>query len=141
MPSLEAHQQWLEELDPGHPTWIVLYQVGQLQLYRKTFDVVKPEGRLWLDLGGVAMLAEVRLNGQDLGVVWCPPWRVDITDVVKPVGNVLEVRVVNGWWNQLVGDPQHERTKTNIRLKPGAQPQTSGLLGPVTLRSVQPAQH
>lgn len=40
MPSLEAHQEWLEELDPGHPTWIVLYQVGQLQLYRKTFDVL-----------------------------------------------------------------------------------------------------
>ncbi|MEI6501742.1 MAG: hypothetical protein WCP21_12045 [Armatimonadota bacterium] len=40
MASLEAHQEWLEELDPGHPTWIVLYQVGQLHLYRKTFDVL-----------------------------------------------------------------------------------------------------
>lgn len=40
MPSLEAHQEWLEELDPGHPTWIVLYQVGQLSLYRRTFDVL-----------------------------------------------------------------------------------------------------
>ena len=40
MPRLEAHQQWLEELDPGHPTWVVLYQVGQLEQYRKTFDVL-----------------------------------------------------------------------------------------------------
>lgn len=40
MPSLEAHQQWLEELDPGHPTWIVLYQFNQLPPYRKTFDVL-----------------------------------------------------------------------------------------------------
>jgi hypothetical protein len=40
MPRLEAHQQWLEELDPGHPTWVVLYQVGQLEHYRKTCDVL-----------------------------------------------------------------------------------------------------
>lgn len=40
MPRLEAHQQWMEELDPGHPTWVVLYQVGQLEHYRKTFDVL-----------------------------------------------------------------------------------------------------
>jgi hypothetical protein len=32
--------------------------------------------------------------------------------------NVLEVAVVNGWWNQLVGDLEHLQTKTNIRLKP-----------------------
>ncbi len=37
---LEAHQEWLEELDPGHPTWVVLYQVGELEQYRKTFDVI-----------------------------------------------------------------------------------------------------
>ncbi|MEN6547510.1 MAG: hypothetical protein ABFE07_15865 [Armatimonadia bacterium] len=40
MPSLEAHQEWMEDLDPNHPTWIVLYQVNQLHLYRKTFDVL-----------------------------------------------------------------------------------------------------
>ena len=40
MPRLEAHQEWLEQLDPGHPTWIVLYQVGQLDLYRRTYDVL-----------------------------------------------------------------------------------------------------
>ena len=37
---LEAHQEWLEELDPHHPTWVVLYQVGQLEHYRRTFDVI-----------------------------------------------------------------------------------------------------
>ncbi|MCE5239992.1 hypothetical protein LLH23_16145 [bacterium] len=40
MSRLEAHQEWMETLDPDHPTWIVLYQVGQLELYRKTFDVL-----------------------------------------------------------------------------------------------------
>jgi len=101
--------------------------------YRKSFDAPNSAGRLLLDLGSVSMLAEIYLNGKNLGVVWCPPWRVDITNAVKPAGNVLEVHVVNGWWNQLVGDPQHQHTETNIRLKPGATPQESGLLGPVRL--------
>lgn len=79
-------------------------------------------------------MARVRLNGQDLGVVWCPPWRVEITDAVKTSGNLLEITVVNSWFNQLVGDPNRERTKTNIRVKPGSEPQESGLFGPVTLR-------
>ncbi len=39
-PRLEAHQQWLEELDPDHPTWVVLYQVDQLDRYLKTFDAI-----------------------------------------------------------------------------------------------------
>jgi len=105
-------------------------------IYRKTFDAPMAEGRLLLDLGSVSMLAEVHLNGKNLGVVWCPPWRMDITDAVKPAGNILEVNVVNGWWNQLVGDAKHQHTRTNIRLKPGTKPQESGLLGPVRLYGV-----
>lgn len=104
-------------------------------VYRKTFEAPKASGRLYLDLGSVSMLAEVRVNGKNVGVAWCPPWRVEITDALKASGNVLEVTVVNGWWNQLVGDPKKERTKTNIRLKAGAQPQESGLFGPVTLQA------
>lgn len=37
---LEAHQRWLEELDPNHPTWVVLYQVDQVASYGRTFDVI-----------------------------------------------------------------------------------------------------
>lgn len=88
---------------------------------------------VYLDLGGLSMLAEVRLNGRDLGVVWCPPWRVEVSKFLKE-NNELEVAVVNGWWNQLVGDPKHLHTKTNIRLKPNAKTVPSGLFGPVTLQ-------
>lgn len=101
--------------------------------YKKKFDCPAAKGRLFLDLGDLSMLAEVRLNGKRLGVLWCPPWRVEITDAVRAAGNELEIDVVNGWWNQLVGDPQKTRTKTNIRLKPNAKPQPSGLFGPVKL--------
>ena len=77
-------------------------------VYRKTFDLpqsrpVKGERR-WLDLGTVKNLAGLRLNGDDLGVAWCDPWRVDITDAVKAKANLLEIRVANLWPNRLVGD-------------------------------------
>jgi (4-O-methyl)-D-glucuronate---lignin esterase len=77
-------------------------------VYRKNFDLPRgasPEGgRLWLDLGEVRNIASVRLNGRDLGVVWCDPWRVDVTAAVKAKGNRLEVRVANLWPNRLIGD-------------------------------------
>lgn len=37
---LEAHQRWVEELDPNHPTWVVLYQVRQVRHYITTFDAI-----------------------------------------------------------------------------------------------------
>jgi hypothetical protein len=107
--------------------------------YRKTFDRPAAKDRLLLDLGRVSMLAEVHLNGKNLGVVWAPPFRVDITGAVKATGNKLEVLVVNTWYNRLVKDltlPEAQRlTKTNIRLKPGAKPAESGMLGPVTIQA------
>lgn len=40
MPRLEAHQRWVEEDDPNHPTWVVLYQYRQVRDYVRTFDVI-----------------------------------------------------------------------------------------------------
>lgn len=51
-------------------------------------------------------MARVRLNDTDLGVLWCAPWRVDISRVVEPVGNRLEIEIVNRWPNRLIGDAQ-----------------------------------
>ncbi|MCF7972929.1 MAG: hypothetical protein K9N55_03855 [Phycisphaerae bacterium] len=62
--------------------------------------------RFYLDLGAVHDMARVRLNGRDLGVLWCAPWRVDITDSVKAVGNRLEIQIANRWPNRLLGDQQ-----------------------------------
>jgi hypothetical protein len=79
-------------------------------IYRKSFDlppesqITNRESRIALDLGVVKNLAQVRLNGRDQGVVWCAPWRVEITDVVKPAGNELEIVVANLWPNRLIGD-------------------------------------
>ena len=40
MPRLEAHQRWVAEADPNHPTWVVLYQFREVAAYINTFDVI-----------------------------------------------------------------------------------------------------
>jgi hypothetical protein len=117
------------------------YYSGTLQYTR---DIILDTNRLaaglhlWLDLGEVHELAEVILNGQNLGVLWKPPWRVDLTSAARPGKNTLVVRVTNFWPNRVIGDqflPAAQRvTRTNIRKLTRQTPLTpSGLLGPVQL--------
>ena len=49
--------------------------------------------RCFLDLGQVAVIADVRLNGKALGTLWKVPYRVEVTDALKAGQNVLEVKV------------------------------------------------
>ena len=80
-------------------------------VYRKVFDadvsrLTSHVSRLYLDLGRVHVMARVTLNGQDLGILWKPPYRVEVTPALKPGANTLEIRVVNLWRNRLIGDEQ-----------------------------------
>ena len=73
--------------------------------YAKEIEV--PAGRqVTLDLGVVKNVAEVRLNGKACGVLWKPPFRMDVTGAVRPGKNRLEVDVTNLWPNRLIGDEQ-----------------------------------
>ena len=88
--------------------------------------------------GNVKNLAEVRLNGKNLGVLWALPFRVEVTDAIKPTGNNLEIEVVNFWPNRIIGDqslpPEKRFTRTNIRKLTKDTPlMDSGLLGPVRI--------
>jgi hypothetical protein len=76
--------------------------------YRKFFRF-KPDAaaqRYYLDLGKVAVMAEVKLNGKALGIVWKPPYRMDVTETLRKGGNSLELKVVNLWINRQIGDEQ-----------------------------------
>ncbi len=128
---------WTTRIEPG-----IKFYSGTAT-YEKTFDAPssKPKvknSKLFLDLGDVRELAEVRVNGKSCGILWCPPWRVDVTDALQPGENKLEIEVVNFWPNRLIGDaalPKEQRlTQTNIReLKANTPLPDSGLFGPVKL--------
>jgi hypothetical protein len=109
-------------------------------IYLKRFDLDAQQvanSRLFLDLGDVKNVADVRLNGKVLGVVWTAPWRVEITNVVKPADNLLEIEVVNLWPNRLIGDAAlpvvNRLTHTNIVFDANTTLLPSGLLGPVRI--------
>lgn len=57
MPRLEAHQRWVTEEDPHHPTWVVLWQVHDVSKYINSFDVIGTDP---YPIGGhpVSMVAE-----------------------------------------------------------------------------------
>ncbi len=59
---------------------------------------------LILDLGQVAVLAEIYVNGKSAGMCWKPPFRLDITKLLKLGENQLDIRVTNLWVNRLIGD-------------------------------------
>src|SRR5439155_9775730 len=100
--TLDHLASWTTHSDPG-----VKYFSGTAT-YMKDFDVPAElpgrDRRIFLDLGAVKNLAEVTLNGTDLGVLWKPPFRAEITGCVKPGGNHLEVKLTNLWPNRMIGD-------------------------------------
>jgi hypothetical protein len=111
--------------------------------YEKNFIVDNTKlktknSKVILDLGDVREIAEVKVNGKSCGVVWCPPWRVDISDAVQSGQNKLEIEVVNFWPNRIIGDaglpPDQRLTRKNIRQLTAKTPlEPAGLLGPVRL--------
>ncbi len=119
---------------------------------------------LYLDLGRVEVMARVKLNGHDLGVLWKAPYRVEIDQFARLGENKLEIDVTNLSINRMIGDenlpddsdrnpngtlkrwpdwlmagkssPTGRETFTSWRLwHKGDKLQDSGLLGPVTLQS------
>ncbi|MHB8974603.1 MAG: glycosyl hydrolase [Pirellulaceae bacterium] len=133
----ESLVDWSQHADPA------VRHFSGIATYRRSFDLLDaPRGdgsRILLDLGTVHSMARVRLNGQDLGVVWCAPWSVDLTAALQDRDNQLEIEVANLWPNRLIGDsalppPQRLAWTTWNPYQPTDPLLPSGLLGPVVLR-------
>ncbi|AXC14951.1 Alpha-L-arabinofuranosidase II precursor [Acidisarcina polymorpha] len=134
LPSLTS---WTSSADPG-----VKYFSGTAT-YSQDFNVDRdwfPAGSsVVLDLGRVREIAEVSVNGTPVGgVLWKPPFRVNLSPLLKAGVNHLEVKVTNLWPNRLIGDQQPDATAhytfTDYQAYEKDSPLTeSGLLGPVRL--------
>jgi len=117
-----------------------------------TKDVEAPQtwfragAKILLDLGAVRDIAEVRVNGKALGILWKAPYVVDVTGILKTGKNRLEIKATNQWTNRIAGDRALPAEKKILAQAPsggfggfgGTQsPPESGLLGPVTVVSVR----
>jgi hypothetical protein len=139
---------WTDSTDNG-----VKYFSGTAT-YRKTMQApaawFRAGQRICLDLGKVRDIAEVRVNGKPVGISWAPPYRLDVTDTLRPGSNRIEVSVTNEWTNRQIGDqlvPQSQRVLEAPPVAPGrpgggafGRPQVlaeSGLLGEVRVVAVR----
>jgi hypothetical protein len=85
--------------------------------------------------------AEVYVNGKLSGVVWHPPYRLDVTDQLHAGANEIRVVVGNTAINTLAGQPQPDYRllwdRYGMLFVPqdmsDLHPLPSGILGPVTL--------
>ncbi|HRY47670.1 MAG TPA: hypothetical protein P5186_06455 [Candidatus Paceibacterota bacterium] len=113
-------------------------------VYRKIFELplelLEAGSSVELDLGVVQHVARVTLNGRNLGVLWKPPYLLDVTGVAVPGRNELVVEVANTWANRIAGDaylpPDQQYCRSNIlrtRAVKGLRLQPSGLIGPVRI--------
>lgn len=100
-------------------------------------DPPGPDQRFMLDLGRVANIAEVTLNGHRAGLLWAAPYRCDVTRLVKPGLNRLDIAVTNTWRNRLAYDaalPENQRKTWTIAGPPAGAPlEPAGLAGPLQL--------
>jgi len=86
-------------------------------------------------------MAEIKLNGTDLGGVWMAPFKVNTLGLLTAGENTLEVEVVNVWRNRLIRDkqlpPDQRYTSTTVGDETADEAlQPSGLIGPVTIQKV-----
>jgi hypothetical protein len=96
---------WSKHADPR------IHHYSGTATYRTSITLTPDEAAgkgvaLLLDLGGVEVMARVRLNGQECGVAWKPPYRVDVSRAARAGANELEIDAVNLWINRMIGDEQ-----------------------------------
>jgi hypothetical protein len=80
-------------------------------------------GRTILDLGQVVATCEVHVNGKPAGILLNEPFQLDLTSLLHPGENILEVLVYSTLSNH------YQTTPTPYKGKPIA-----GLIGPVQLQ-------
>ncbi|MDR1860082.1 MAG: glycoside hydrolase family 2, partial [Bacteroidales bacterium] len=133
----ESLQDWSKSEDPQ-----IRYYSGTA-VYTTKFPFNGGKYRqLYLDFGSVTAMAKVKVNGKYVGGLWTPPYRVDVTNLLKSGNNTVEVEVVNTWRNRIIGDLQLPESERIVKARYGGWTaelalQEAGLLGPVKILGVE----
>ena len=124
----------------SHQDADIRYYSGHVR-YKNTIDIRQHNQNrpVTLSLGDVHDVAHVWLNGHDLGILWLPPYELDVTSYLRKGKNTLEIEVVNTWHNALrgldLGIPPYDGIWTNARYRTkGDDLLPAGLLGPIELK-------
>ena len=129
-------ESWTRKENP-----VVKYFSGTA-VYKTTIAVdsttLADNAKIFIDLGVVKNIADISVNGTEVGVLWKTPFRTaDIKPHLKEGDNILEIKVTNVWRNRMIGDvqPGEKHPVTAIRrfYKSTDKLLPSGLLGPVRL--------
>ena len=101
-----------------------------------------PRARMqaWID-APVREAAVVFVNGRRAGAVWCPPYAVDVTPLLRRGPNVIRVEVANLAINHMAGRALPDFKLLNLRYGTRFEPQDmdkvqpvpAGLFGPIRL--------
>lgn len=125
-------KSWTEHSDEG------IRHFSGTATYKSSFALsgLESEAEYWIDLGDVKNLAEVTINGQNVGVSWKTPYKLELGEALKNGENTIEIAVTNTWVNRLIGDatkPEEDRvTFTAMPFYSGNESLLpSGLLGEV----------
>lgn len=106
-------------------------------VYRTTFMAPEPDpgARYLLDLGQVSATAEVTVNGAPAGSLLYAPYVLDISELIQPGENTVEVRVTAPALNPLLGFAEAgDRHYAQFQGKQDTL-LPAGLLGPAIIRS------
>ncbi len=111
--------------------------------YKRNFTVAKEaiskNMEAFVVFEDVQEMAQVKVNGNDCGIVWTPPYKANITPFLKQGINEIEVQVINTWNNRIIGDLRNpdikNYTQTNVKYKFNANNPLlkSGLIGKVEI--------
>ncbi|MDO7834144.1 glycosyl hydrolase [Sphingobium sp. HBC34] len=87
-----------------------------------------------LDLGAMADVARVTVNGIEAGMIWTQPHRVNVSAMIRAGRNRLKIEVANLWVNRLIGEAAHNPSSAGAKMyRPDAPLRSAGLKGPVRL--------
>ena len=77
--------------------------------YTQSFDINPPNGQYLVELEKwYGSVAEVKVNGKSAGYIGYKPWQCEVTDLIRPGTNIVEVIVIGTLKNTL--GPHHSGT-------------------------------